>query len=67
MPFMESYFRTQQVYLVSLPGARADGMSAASNKEKEIIARYVAKYSLQRIRFMGLSLQVNYASALISF
>ncbi|XP_077975839.1 ryanodine receptor 2-like isoform X3 [Styela clava] len=45
LPFMESYFRTQQLYLVSVPGMRSDGMSSASNKEKEMMASLFCKMS----------------------
>ncbi|XP_076818158.1 ryanodine receptor 2-like isoform X3 [Clavelina lepadiformis] len=46
LPFMESYFKTQKIYYVSLEGSLNEGMATASNKEKELVTMLFCKMSL---------------------
>nr|CAB3265843.1 ryanodine receptor 3 [Phallusia mammillata] len=61
LPFIDSYFKTQQIYYVTVAGRANEGMSFASNKEKESVTMLFCKMALlirQRTSFFGVDAQV---------
>nr|XP_018669433.1 ryanodine receptor 3 [Ciona intestinalis] len=61
MPFIESYFKTQEIYYVTVSGSLNEGMSVASNKEKEAVTLLFCKMALlirQRTAMFGVDASV---------